>query len=168
MCEEITKSSRDDSGNCSDIEQYPKDPALSTQDGSISKYTLVVCKIRRSKDMPQEMVTHSITIESPFLKKAFREHIFNDYSAFANELSNMEFKAPFWPFVHRWGDLLALKRRHNTDKITNLHCSQLQDILKCEISDKIQAFSDHILKKINNFQVFVDDIPARRRCRIPS
>ncbi|KAH8896504.1 hypothetical protein GQ53DRAFT_629247, partial [Thozetella sp. PMI_491] len=88
-----------------------------------------------------------ISVQSPYLIRALTENILNGYPGISHETSKLEFRAPFQPILHRWGDLLKLIMRDNLDGTTKAHMAILHQILERELLGTVTAFQQHILSR---------------------
>ncbi|KAF2259946.1 hypothetical protein CC78DRAFT_523948 [Lojkania enalia] len=97
-------------------------------------------------DVP--IIAHGeIVIQSPCLIKALTEDILKGYPGLSHELSKFESRAPFQPFVHRWGDPLKFMKRRNLDETTRMHTIILYKMLEGELLDTVGVFKQHILNR---------------------
>ncbi|KAH8757864.1 hypothetical protein F5883DRAFT_566527 [Diaporthe sp. PMI_573] len=117
-----------------------------------STFALVARCVRR--DDVNRSRTHSITIQSPWLQAALQEHVFRDYPDVTSTAGTMEFKVPFKPFLHRWGDLLALARGSEdaVDGTARTHAALLYDLLKVEAGDAVETLRGYISSRTITFE----------------
>lgn len=145
----IYKGPVDDQGNWTWVDNCPDDVAEAAENEETAKNALVV-RNTKSADSRKKFEIHSIVIQSPWLKRALGE-ILNDYPGVYCSLERLEFKAPFEPFVHRWGDLVDFMKKMHDEK-TEKHMSILFEILKEELKDTIKAFEDYVAHGVITFE----------------
>ena len=93
------------------------------------------------------IVRGTIIVQSPCLVKALAEDILNGYPGIFHEPSRLELRAPFQPFVHRWGDLLKFMKRDDLDEMTKTHVTMLHEILERKMRDTVMVIKQHILNR---------------------
>ncbi|KAF2792135.1 P-loop containing nucleoside triphosphate hydrolase protein [Melanomma pulvis-pyrius CBS 109.77] len=86
---------------------------------------------------------YSIIIQSPFLKNALSS-ILDGYLGMCCNMDRLIFNAPFEPFVHRWGALIAYIENHGLDEVTQEHMGLLHEVLKKEIGGTTKVFEDYV------------------------
>lgn len=111
----------------------------------------VVLRQQKSKDSRKGYEIHSIVIQSPSLKAALGE-ILNDYPGVFCNLNRLVFKAPFAPFIHRWGALLEYLEKDDLDSVTKDHMILLRDILQEELADTIKALRDYVKNGVVTYE----------------
>ena len=103
----------------------------------------IVIRQQKSKDSRKKYEIHSIVVQSPLLKTALSE-ILDGYPGICCNLDRLIFTAPFEPFVHRWGSLLAYLEKEDLESEMIEHMGLLQEVLKKELGDTIKAFEDYV------------------------
>ena len=128
-------------------EQFPDNLLPSFRDEKESNsYALIV---RRKANTRGEfgMHIHSISVRSPLLKSVLKQvfHGYPELSFSDFELEQVEFKPPFWPFVHRWDEFK--KAAHQTTDIETFEHVQLLYEVVCEElwrdMSRFQDLADH-------------------------
>ncbi|RYP17032.1 hypothetical protein DL765_004793 [Monosporascus sp. GIB2] len=104
-------------------------------------------EIDKTPESPVNVRGEVINVQSPYLIRALAEDILNGYPEIIYEPSRLEFRAPFQPFLHRWGDLLKFMKRDDLDETTKAHMTILYEILECELLDTVRVFKQHILNR---------------------
>jgi hypothetical protein len=77
----------------------------------------IVIRQQKSSDSRKKYEIHSIVVQSPALKVALGE-ILEDYPGVCCNLDRLVFKAPFQPFVHRWGALVEYMEKDDLETTT--------------------------------------------------
>lgn len=103
----------------------------------------VVLRQQKSKDSRKGYEIHSIVIQSQAIKTALSE-ILDGYPGVYCNLNRLVFKAPFAPFIHRWGAILKYLENDKLDQVTKDHMSLLRDILQKECAETIKALEDYV------------------------
>jgi len=111
----------------------------------------IVLRNRKSTDSRKKYELHSIVVQSPSLKTALGE-ILKGYPGVFCNLDRLVFKAPFEPFVHRWGELKAYMAREDLDQTTREHIDLLHTVLRAELKDTIKAFEDYVAHGVVTFE----------------
>jgi hypothetical protein len=132
------------------VDKCPEDVDEAAETRETSKFAIIVRNVK-SQDSRKKFEAHSIILQSPWLMKALGEQVLKGYPGVACELSRVEFKAPFEPFLHRWGGLLRLMKGEDLDDTTKTHVNLLYDFLKGEIGDAINTFKDYVRKAVITF-----------------
>jgi hypothetical protein len=122
-----------------------------TAEGEETTNFAIIIRNTKSQDSRKKFEAHSIIVQSPWLKRVLDSYILNDYPGVACQLSRLEFKSPFKPFVHRWGAILKFRKRVDIDPIAKAHTNLLYDILESEIGDSIKTFQDYVLNDVITF-----------------
>jgi hypothetical protein len=124
------------------LDQEPKDVAEAAENEETAQYAFIT-RLQKAEDSRKKYETHSVIVQSPYLKKALAE-IFDDYPGVHCGLTRLEFEAPFRPFVHRWPQLQEYKDREDLDDATAQHIGLLYDVLKEELKDVIKTLEDYV------------------------
>ncbi|KAF1973128.1 P-loop containing nucleoside triphosphate hydrolase protein [Bimuria novae-zelandiae CBS 107.79] len=111
----------------------------------------VVLRQQKSKDSRKGYEIHSIVIQSSALKAALGE-ILEGYPGVFCNLDRLVFKAPFAPFIHRWGAILEYLERDDLDSVTKSHLGLLSDILQKELADTIKALQDYVQNGVVTYE----------------
>lgn len=145
----IYRSAKDDDGEWTWVDEYPKDVKEAAENEETEKFALIV-RNQKSKDSRKKLEAHSIVIQSPSLRNVLGE-ILEDYPGVSCELQRLIFEAPFAPFIHRWAAFLKYMKRTDLDKLTREHLNLLYDVLQYEIGDTIKEFEDYVLNGVITF-----------------
>ena len=113
----------------------------SAENKSTSEFA-IVSRVVTSKDSRKLFEVHSIIVQSPALKRVLGQHVLHDYPGVSCNLSRLTFKAPFQPFIHRWAELLKLKRS-DLDDDTKGAVILLYDFFKRELGDQIKLLESY-------------------------
>ncbi|KAL9119812.1 MAG: hypothetical protein Q9187_003634 [Circinaria calcarea] len=139
----------DDQGRYTWVDKFPEHIVEAAENEETAGHALVV-RNQQCFDSRKQLEIHSLIVQSPWLKKALAE-ILKDYPGVTCELERLVFKAPFEPFMHRWGDLLKfMKARH--DEKTTEHVQLLHGILSVELKDTIRAFEDYMANGVITYE----------------
>ena len=111
----------------------------------------VVLRQQKSLDSRKGYEIHSIVIQSSALKAALGE-VLNDYPGVFCNLDRLVFKAPFAPFIHRWGAFLEYLEKDDLDSVTKDHMILLRDILQEELADTIKALKDYVRNGVVTYE----------------
>ncbi|KAF2654956.1 ATPase [Lophiostoma macrostomum CBS 122681] len=111
----------------------------------------IVIRQQKSSDSRKKYEIHSIVVQSPSLKIALGD-ILEDYPGVCCNLDRLVFKAPFQPFVHRWGALLEYMEREDLETVTKEHMTLLHTVLKKELGDTIKAFEDYVTNGVVTYE----------------
>lgn len=148
----------DDQGNYTWSDTLPSTIPKAAENDETARHALVV-RQKQSFDSRRRLDVHSIIVQSPHLKLALSK-ILARYPGVNCKLTRLVFAAPFQPFVHRWGDILKLRKTLAEDntprsgedgelsKGANIrtkvreHLELLYEVLQRELKDTIQAFTD--------------------------
>lgn len=103
----------------------------------------VVLRQQKSKDSRKGYEIHSIVIQSQALKTALAD-ILDEYPGVYCYLDRLVFKAPFAPFIHRWGAILKYLENDELDQVTRDHMTLLRDILQKECAETIKALENYV------------------------
>ncbi|OAG07282.1 P-loop containing nucleoside triphosphate hydrolase protein [Paraphaeosphaeria sporulosa] len=103
----------------------------------------VVLRQQKSKDSRKGYEIHSIVIQSQALKTALAD-ILDGYPGVYCNLDRLVFKAPFAPFIHRWGAILKYLENDRLDQVTRDHTTLLRDILQKECAETIKALENYV------------------------
>lgn len=129
--------------------EEPADTAPAEGEDTIAH--AVVLRQQKSKDSRKGYEIHSIVVQSTALKTALAE-ILDGYPGVFCNLDRLVFKAPFAPFVHRWGTFLEYMKKDELDFTTKEHITLLHEILRKELADTIKAFEDYVTNGIVTFE----------------
>ncbi|KAL6703446.1 hypothetical protein ACN47E_009620 [Coniothyrium glycines] len=124
------------------LDREPADVAEAAENEETAQHALIT-RLQKANDSRKKYETHSIIIQSPWLKDALSE-ILQDYPGIHCSLKRLEFEAPFSPFVHRWPQLLAYRARKNLDATTAEHIELLYNVLRAELKDVIKTLEDYV------------------------
>ncbi|CAO2656235.1 Nn.00g050380.m01.CDS01 [Neocucurbitaria sp. VM-36] len=124
------------------LDKEPKDVADAAENEETAQHALIT-RLQKANDSRKKFETHSIIIQSPWLKEALAE-ILKNYPGLHCGLKRLEFEAPFSPFVHRWSAFLEFRARQNLDSITADHIELLYDVLRAELKDVIKTLEDYV------------------------
>lgn len=111
----------------------------------------IVLRQQKSKDSRKGYEIHSIVIQSSALKSALGE-ILEGYPGVFCNLDRLVFKAPFAPFIHRWGAILEYLNKDGLDDVTKSHIVLLRDILQKELADTIRALEDYVQNGVVTYE----------------
>ena len=111
----------------------------------------VVLRQQKSKDSRKGYEIHSIVVQSPALKAALGE-ILDGYPGVFCNLDRLVFKAPFAPFIHRWGSIQEYLEKEDLDAVTKDHMTLLRDILQAELADTIKALRDYVKNGVVTYE----------------
>lgn len=111
----------------------------------------VVLRQQKSKDSRKGYEIHSIVVQSPALKSALGE-ILDGYPGVFCNLDRLVFKAPFAPFIHRWGSIQEYLEKEGLDAVTKDHTTLLRDILQEELADTIKALRDYVKNGVVTYE----------------
>ncbi|KAF2441843.1 ATPase [Karstenula rhodostoma CBS 690.94] len=103
----------------------------------------VVLRQQKSKDSRKGYEIHSIVVQSQALKTALSD-ILDSYPGVYCNLDRLVFKAPFAPFIHRWGAILKYLENDALDQVTRDHMTLLRDILQKECAETIKALENYV------------------------
>lgn len=131
------------------LDKEPEDVAEAAENEETARHALIA-RLQKANDSRKKFETHSIIIQSPWLKEALAE-ILEDYPGVHCRLKRLEFEAPFSPFVHRWSQLLAYRARTNLDTTTAEHIELLYNVLCVELKDVIKTLEDYVEHGIVTF-----------------
>ncbi|KAI5924098.1 P-loop containing nucleoside triphosphate hydrolase protein [Camillea tinctor] len=127
----------------------PEDLEEAAENEETEKYALLV-RNKKSYDSRKKLEIDSIVIQSPLLKNVLHD-ILKDYPGVTTKLTRLIFKAPFTPFVHRWGLFTAaLEGDHDED--TKTHLRLLYDVLHPELKDVIIAMKDYVKNGVVTYE----------------
>jgi hypothetical protein len=124
------------------LEKEPTDVAEAAENEETAQHAFIT-RLQKAEDSRKKYQTHSVIIQSPYLKKALAE-ILDDYPGVHCGLTRLEFEAPFRPLVHRWPQLLEYKARTDLDDATAEHIQLLYDVLREELKDVIKTLDDYV------------------------
>jgi hypothetical protein len=124
------------------VEKEPEDVDDAAENEETAQHALIT-RLQKANDSRKKFETHSIIIQSPWLKDALTE-ILHDYPGIHCGLKRLEFEAPFSPFVHRWPQLLEYRSRKDLDATTAEHIELLYDVLRAELKDVIKTLEDYV------------------------
>ncbi|KAK4619429.1 hypothetical protein CLAFUW4_11182 [Fulvia fulva] len=124
------------------VSKYPQGiekPTEQTKESWRSAALLLRYKKSHSDLGEDPFQLHSVTIQSPHLRKLAQE-VLHDYPAIDTSLQKLVFKAPFWPFYHRWNLLEGYRAsvlQSSTDGEEVGHVNTLYDVLHEELRDAL-------------------------------
>ncbi|KAJ4365728.1 hypothetical protein N0V83_008348 [Neocucurbitaria cava] len=124
------------------LDKEPADVAEAAENEETAQHALIT-RLQKANDSRKKFETHSIIIQSPWLKEALAE-ILQDYPGIHCGLKRLEFEAPFSPFVHRWSEFLEFRARKDLDSVTSEHIELLHDVLRAELKDVIKTLEDYV------------------------
>ncbi|GAB1318179.1 hypothetical protein MFIFM68171_08389 [Madurella fahalii] len=101
----------------------------------------------KTPELPVIVRGKVIHVQSPYLTRALAEDILNGYPGISHSPSELVFREPFQPLLHRWGDLLKFMERDDLDETTKAHTTILHEILEREMHNTIGVFKQHILSR---------------------
>lgn len=132
------------------LDKEPEDVADAAENDKTAQHAIIT-RLEKSQDSRKKFDLHSIIIQSPWLKKALKE-ILLGYPGVHCGLKRLVFEAPFEPFVHRWSNIEAFRKRTDLDDTTVDHISLLYNILKDELRDVIKTFEDSVQHGVVTFE----------------
>lgn len=124
------------------LDKEPADVAEAAENAETAQHALIT-RLQKANDSRKKFEIHSIIVQSPQLKAALAE-ILRNYPGIHTGLQRLEFEAPFSPFVHRWPQLLAYRRRQDLDVLTREHIKLLYNVLRDELKDVIKTLDDYV------------------------
>ncbi|MCJ1308129.1 hypothetical protein MMC25_001781 [Agyrium rufum] len=130
-------------------ESVPEKAAIDVEAGSYAQECAFIVR-REPHPITHQVALHSITIQSPFIKKVL-DQIFEGFEGLNTQLKQLTFKAPFHPFYYRW-HLFEKLCQDEQDKETMDHLGLLQPILRAEIIPHIEAMSDFVKNGVISFE----------------
>lgn len=152
----IYAGKEDHRGRFTWVDKYPEEIEEAAENEETARHALVL-RYKKCFDSRKKLEIHSIIAQSPWLKRALREHILKDYSGITCGLERLIFEAPFEPFVHRWEDLLkcmklvSQQEQKLSDKMRE-HITLLHDVLKGELKDTIRALEDYVTHDVITYE----------------
>jgi len=130
-------------------ESVPEKVAANVEAGSYAQECALI--VRREPDPITNQVTlHSITIQSPSIKKAL-ESTFKGFEGLNTQLKQLTFKVPFHPFYYRWHRFEKI-RENEQDPVAKDHLDLLYPIISEEIMPHIEAMKDLVKNKVMTFE----------------
>ena len=130
-------------------DKYPEDLPPPEENEDTARFALLV-RNRICHGRDNGLAISSILVQSPLLKKVLC-CVLEDYPGIAPELNDLEFIAPFRPFVHRWQRLTDVLNDER-DSETKSHIQVLHDILQEELKLCLEARADFIHHKVVTFK----------------
>jgi hypothetical protein len=125
------------------VEQYPDDLSPSSRNEKEFKSHALIIKHKKNTEGEFGMHIHSIKVQSPLLKSVLKQ-VFHHYPElpFSNfELEQVDFRQPFWPFVHRW-DEFEKAAHQKADVEVVKHTRLLYTIVNKELERDMSRYQD--------------------------
>ncbi|ORY09781.1 P-loop containing nucleoside triphosphate hydrolase protein [Clohesyomyces aquaticus] len=132
------------------LDKEPEDVAEAAENEETAQHAIIT-RLQNANDSRKKFEIHSIIIQSPWLKDALGE-ILKDYPGICCQLKRLVFEAPFEPFVHRWQDFQAYRKREGIDPMTSEHLDLLHDVLKEELKDVIKTLEDYVVHGVTTWE----------------
>lgn len=136
-----------------------EDPDIGKHSESL-KYALVVRR-ERSRELDEGLSLHSITIQSPVLRKLLDE-VFEGYTGLSTKTKNLTFKEPFHEFVHCWDKYEDARTRSESDTTQKQLLGLLTSVLEPDIRPLLDRKQDIIRERKAQFDdvwsIFTPDI----------
>jgi hypothetical protein len=132
------------------LDHEPKDVAEAAENEETAQHAFIT-RLQKAEDSRKKYQTHSIIIQSPYLKQALAD-ILSGYPGVHCGMTRLEFEAPFRPLVHRWPQLLEYKARTDLDHTAAEHIQLLYDVLREELKDVIKTLDDYVNHGIVTFE----------------
>ncbi|RAK97156.1 ATP-binding protein [Aspergillus ibericus CBS 121593] len=129
-------------------ESVPKPSATEAEAGSLAQEFAVIVR-REPHLITHQIALHSITIQSPLIKKVL-ERTFQGFEGLNTQLKDLVFKAPFHPFYYRWHRFEKLCQEELDPEVGH-HLNLLYPILREEIVPYIEAMRDLVKNKVMSF-----------------
>lgn len=124
------------------LDKEPIDVAEAAENEETAQHAIIT-RLQKAEDSRKKFDLHSIIIQSPWLKDALQQ-ILDGYPGVHCGLKRLVFEAPFEPFVHRWPEIEAFRKRKDLDAETSEHLELLYTVLKDELKDVIKTFEDYV------------------------
>jgi hypothetical protein len=134
---------KDEDKNFSWLDHEPDDVAEAAENAQTAQHALIT-RLQKAEDSRKKYEMHSLIVQSPWLKSILHYEILDGYPGVSCGLKRLEFEAPFQPFVHRWGKLLAVREKKDLDETTKEHLDLLYGVLSEELKDVIKTLEDYV------------------------
>jgi hypothetical protein len=117
-----------------------------------AKFALIVRREKRNGDTEEPVLgLHSITVQSPLLKKQLGS-IFAGYRGINTNLKRLEFRSPFREFFYRWSQFVeAAPVEEDDNKTTVEHYKLLFNVISNEIQPHIEQAEDLLQNDVISF-----------------
>ena len=122
-------------------EKYPTFLKTPVENDQTTRFALIV-RHKRILDSRKNLEIESISIQSPFLKGALAK-VFKDYPGIVTDLEQLEFNAPFEPFVHRWSQFEQATVSEKDPQVKQ-HLALLWNVLESELRSFLQKLKDYL------------------------
>ena len=120
-------------------EKYPTWLGDPVENDQTKRFALIV-RHKKVESTQKKLEIQSISIQSPLLKRALVA-VFQDYPGVTADLEQLEFKAPFKPFVHRWSKF-EQATVNERDPQTKQHLALLWNVLETELRPFLANLKD--------------------------
>ncbi|KAF5717881.1 AAA family ATPase [Fusarium globosum] len=118
-----------------------------------AKYALIVRREKEHGEIDESVLSlHSITVQSPLLKKILGP-VFKGYKSINTNLKKLEFHAPFREFFYRWDEFNQADPRNSSTDFSEecSHYKLLAGIIDAEIKPRIEQASDLLNNGVISF-----------------
>ena len=140
---------KDKDGKFQWVTEFPDDIGEAAENSETAKFAFIV-RNKKSYDSRKSLEIDSIIVQSPLLKDSLGI-VLKDYPGITTSLKRLVFRAPFQPFVHRWGKLDDLLRSME-DGDPKAHLKLLHDVLAEELKESISARNDLVANGVITFE----------------
>ena len=118
----------------------PDDIDLDVEDNPEAKKWALIVRREKSQNGKSALVLHSITVQSPLLKK-FLGPVFDGYQGISTKLQELTFSTPFHEFFYRW-DRFQTAIKDEKEELTLKHVNLLENVISTEIKPHLEKRED--------------------------
>ncbi|UDD60856.1 hypothetical protein AFCA_008243 [Aspergillus flavus] len=129
-------------------ESTPDKSVVNLEAGSYAQECALIIR-REPHPITKQVVLHSITIQSPLIKKVL-DNTFKGFDGINTHLKQLTFKTPFHSFYYRWHRFEKLYEDEQDEEVRD-HLDLLYPIMREEVMPHIETMNDLTMNRVITF-----------------